>query len=105
MLSYTQNTAKPLSGKEAIESNNNKKSSLFVTVQSITMKKYYLTHLKKCTLCIMINNKDLFDLIAWPLREKKKEKEEKEVCAKKKLKKNRGKGGNVSNQSREWHYI
>ena len=53
----------------------------------------------------MINNKDLFDLIAWPLREKKKEKEEKEVCAKKKLKKNRGKGGNVSNQSREWHYI
>ena len=52
----------------------------------------------------MINNKDLFDLIAWPLREKKKEKEEKDVCAKNKTKTGK-RGGNVSNQSREWHYI
>ena len=59
---------------------------------------------KKCTLCIMINNKGLFDLIAWPLTEKKKEKEEKDVRAKNKTKTG-GKGGNVSNQSREWHYI
>ena len=40
----------------------------------------------------MINNKDLFDLIAWPLREKKKEKEEKEVCAKKNTKKTEERG-------------